>query len=1009
MTFNKYPSRKAQLTLFIILGLVIVSIFGFVFFATGEVQRIRAERQAEKIVNELLETTALQFYINLCTEQAVKEGIDILSKQGGRLAPNQPGALLQSPEVSYLQQTPKRAYHVSYGIKRDILPLPQYPCRNFPNSELAPAFCAYVAGDVRFESVKFGVVNLPALCKSRAEGCTAVEGSDTRISVQAQLESFISEYVKECVDFSSISELNQTYDVQEGNVSSEITFSDRDVVAIVNFPIIVTPPAQQPVIRLITFHTTLPSRFKTLYSIARELVRRDVEEFRGAPYFSVKTNFTDVLKSRFGTQDVGIGIEVQKNVRGFDSFVRLTDLAAEPENELSLQFLIANRPPVLSYIYPPEPRLAPCGVYDLVVRENSDLVLTPNAFDTEEDALSYSYSGWLVSYNETISTANLQYDARGCPITVPIKKSIETPRWQFGANGIATVHLTEADVGPHEFTVTVCDPSQLCDYQVVRVLVHDVLKVSVNNTNLFGTSEFSIEDPYLVNADVTTIYNPGLYQYAWRIQDNFGIEIKSLDPWTKELRVPNDMEQGEVNIENIKSKLDAFFNSGNIYKFISIVRQLPGQEARNETSVIVNECISFSSASSAYPYNTTDPFLSNHSCCSSLTKTVKLAGEGPCYAPKTYGSYLSFDLAKYNKKYDQDHAGEFTKTTNALPPATNDIFVREFKRFCDGKRGNICGGNIVETFSAISCPDKNANEIATCLGPPEIYLKPNSEQALSTAPLCISYNKNTFENLTGQSNSIRCNSVPKCTEFNNKDDGFVNTGANKHFYCNATCGPNGCSQTLSSLCTDCYSLQTCSGPTSASFDPQKSPNENGAVVYKQFTSCSDSTGCTLPQDEIEQSCIDNDNLQAYVCRSDVTNTAGPYLALAPINCGTRYEIAAVKSGTACTEYEQSKCDNDKCKTPKQNTRLDVPTGKFDSASQTYFYRRYDPKHVWGSSAVLESCIFTDIDFDTLTESICQSGSFKNGKSGIWHADKVGTQQACCGDDLGAGEDPGVTC
>ena len=113
--------------MFILLGIVIISIFGFVFFTTGQIARQRAEQQAEQIFAEIFETTSLKFYVSRCTERALSEGIDLISKQGGRIYPSQGGPESNNYEKVFLFEDKFRGktYDVGYGILKENIPLHQ--------------------------------------------------------------------------------------------------------------------------------------------------------------------------------------------------------------------------------------------------------------------------------------------------------------------------------------------------------------------------------------------------------------------------------------------------------------------------------------------------------------------------------------------------------------------------------------------------------------------------------------------------------------------------------------------------------------------------------------------------------------------------------------------------------------------------------------------------------------------------------------------------------------------
>src|SRR5690606_31720430 len=76
----------------------------------------------------------------------------------------------------------------------------------------------------------------------------------------------------------------------------------------------------------------------------------------------------------------------------------------------------------------------------------------------------------------------------------------------------------------------------------------------------------------------------------------------------------------------------------------------------------VNQCIPYRSDIPAYPYNTGDPFLANHSCCSDTFSV--LPNQNICFQETKYGSYqelknyaqsTALKLSTEIKQYIQDY------------------------------------------------------------------------------------------------------------------------------------------------------------------------------------------------------------------------------------------------------------------------------------------------------------------------------------------------------------------
>ncbi|MEK6887046.1 MAG: hypothetical protein AABW88_04385 [Nanoarchaeota archaeon] len=1001
----KIQSNKAQLTMFILLGIVIISIFGFVFFTTGQISRQRAEQQAEQIFAEILETTSLKFYVNRCTERALSEGIDLISKQGGRIYPSQGGPESNNYEKIFLFNDPFRdkTYDVGYGILKENTPLPQYPCKvGFTNYDKAPAFCEYSQTKVKFNNMDFGIANLPSLCSNRYGGCTVREGWNPRFSVQSQLEQFISNSTKECVDFGSIIGVNQSYVVEEGNVTANVTFSNTDITAIVNFPIIVSPPASQPVTRLVSFESTYSTNFKQIYGLAREAVVADVSS-PAAPTSKFVEKFKSLMKTRFQNNEPFVIVR-QGNVSFFDDLIRIVDLTAQPGTETVLQFVMENRPPVLDQIdpYGPYPAVVSegCSQFDLIAIENQLLTLEPSAFDTDDDSKEFSYSGWLEEYNETIGNEVIDLVSKCVKSYASNKLPYTTSgqiRWMkdldFENNGKASAFMTPKDIGPHNLRISVCDEQDYCDYQDIRILVDDLIKIAVEPKNKLGTRTFSLEDPYSFTAEITDVYNPGAYAFSWKIKDVSGNILKSYEASDQTLNIP-----AEYTISNIKEKMQEVvsFIEGETYKISAEVIQAGGYSVSNDTEIVPLQCLPHNNPNvKPYPYNgATDPFLADHACCN--TDGTYKPTSSPCYSEITYGSYLSFNSNKY----------QTPGTPTPLP--SNDVFKRTFERKCSGTRGNTCEGPMAESYLAISCQDKTANERATCQGPDKNLLKLNTET--SSIQSCIYYDKTTFEKETGQAgftNSIICNLGVKCTTDNSNTRGLldsfisqrVSQGISKRYSCNSTCGPYGCTQTLPELCHDCYQDQTCTGTT------VPTPNTVNTINVKIYSGCP-TTSCTFTTPSFTDGCFDTTYLREWYCTGIKTPT-GIY-AYQDYDCRYYGEEEAndpdgdIPTATLgqCTSKSTGNCGSNRC---NPGTTLTCTDEKSYPEGGKYKIKECIKKNIWpgGDETKKESCSFVTYDYDDVSlpvdvaSTLCSTSQFSNGVYGVWNA----ASRCCKGDDI----------
>ena len=77
--------RKAQLTAFMLLGLVILAIFSFMYYISGSLKQAKIEKEIDLIAEKITETNILRQYVTLCLKNSVEDGLVLAGKQGGNI------------------------------------------------------------------------------------------------------------------------------------------------------------------------------------------------------------------------------------------------------------------------------------------------------------------------------------------------------------------------------------------------------------------------------------------------------------------------------------------------------------------------------------------------------------------------------------------------------------------------------------------------------------------------------------------------------------------------------------------------------------------------------------------------------------------------------------------------------------------------------------------------------------------------------------------------------------
>ena len=367
--------KNGQITLFIIVGIVILSIFVFLFTITASVSEDKLERQRERAVSSALDAALIQRYASVCADNALETGLKLIGLQGGSLFAWQLGGVVTPDHISFMGND------VGFGIMTRLRS-PLYPCSE-QFAAMAPAFCRYPYTN---SVIKFGQSRLPLL-----------EGGP--LSVQKQLEQYIAAYVRRCVDVNRLQEEEglQAYAIQEGMPAAEVIFRNADVVAKIDYPLSVSIGGEEPVTQFVYFESQLPVRFRHIYNTMSEIIQKDISDLG----YDVRTEamqelpfspaFPNPLKFRYesaGHHELFI-VEDPFSVVGSQNYI--------------FQSARQNRPPALDYIYKYE---SLHDLYDYLLVVGDVAQFEAHAEDPDEDAVSYEFkSDFGIGVGNRFSTA----------------------------------------------------------------------------------------------------------------------------------------------------------------------------------------------------------------------------------------------------------------------------------------------------------------------------------------------------------------------------------------------------------------------------------------------------------------------------------------------------------------------------------------------------------------------------------------------------------------------------
>ncbi|HLF54899.1 MAG TPA: hypothetical protein VI612_04210 [Candidatus Nanoarchaeia archaeon] len=290
---------KAQITMFIIIGIMIVMAFGIALYVGGKMQRL--ESTPSQLALEKLGVQPVYDYVVTCLVLAANDAFDLLGKQGGVLYKEQGGVndegiegvnYLSYADVNYPEKLKVRFAVIppSGTVCQDVTKLetcsffsesPDYPFNGFPFADGQTLFFGY-----------YGENTLPPLYK----GTNPDTGQPVLGSVQETLESFIAKRTTECADFNSFKD---RFSFSTGNAVASLIFAnetyqfagEQNVNVELSWPVEVTTAGGKVVLN--SFAAKLPVRPATVYYFVKSIVDGDVTDvsFKAKNFnaFSVET------------------------------------------------------------------------------------------------------------------------------------------------------------------------------------------------------------------------------------------------------------------------------------------------------------------------------------------------------------------------------------------------------------------------------------------------------------------------------------------------------------------------------------------------------------------------------------------------------------------------------------------------------------------------------------------------------------------------------------------------
>ena len=711
-TFSNLSNKRGQITIFMILGLLILVAFIFVYSLTSGIKKGQLQETQEKTLTKAFKKEALRIFVEDCLTDELEKGLVTIGKQG-RLWNDQPGGTRQFEEG--VTGTALGEERLFYAATNDLFPeYPNaYPCSN---ESLPPEFCRYAYPNTK---TGFGSLELRSS------------------TLENDLRRYMANKTVECVREFTREEISGQVEIERGEVDLELNIFDEGIDIKAAYPLNLKLGGEE-FFHLSQFDFFYPTQFKKLLDAAvvfplrmdwqyvdfyynkavlespffmygNELEVRDCYPFKN--YFLCK------LPLRYDQySSLGVQLQRQELANGDDAFAFVTGgytVLNNPEPYV-YQFARQNRPPALDYVHRME---CPAAGYDyLVVKDDTEglgvVNISLSAHDPDEEKKEVTYFIGNVQTKESVSKPSQEGLSS---LLVAAEDEHGARDWQ-DVRVLVDRPLDLKVLLKMDYAFWSDEENKLKKYEEIFSL-GEAYYVS-NEDPVFFNLQFPIKSGIISSSVIEEIKldyaNGGTesFEFAWKPSDSRS-ELCLSFPWAyfRECDLDSYTKDDFVNWKKLlDQRPDSYFKELSTDGKLNISYQgqycaLFDKTKSAEVAVVVNECVPHKNSEHpwAYPYEKytyqnfdfnaqvgdylgqqeINPFEATHSCCIGTAENPagwRLADENdlPCFIdpePGCYGRVFREDGTSYTGIESQ-----------------KGYVLEQQQKFCDGIRGNSCDG-----------------------------------------------------------------------------------------------------------------------------------------------------------------------------------------------------------------------------------------------------------------------------------------------------------------------------
>ncbi len=452
--------HKAQITVFIVLGITIIITFFLLFYLAEQTAEQKASREIQKVIKRAMSVSAFRFFTEECLRSTLEDAILNISKRGGKYKPTN-SILFNNENVSIL-------------IAIDE-PIPEdYPC--------------------------IGQDDPPDYCRFKLNQQPAFAGKATipsTTSIANEIKKYIEENAINCINITALKSVTG-YDLNITTIKPIVKLLRTSVRARLQFILSVRLKGKEiPILENTPWIEVKTRLFQIIYPILRDSIYSD--------WANATSNLIATLQENSKNSLPGGNLTIRRESSGsMDIFIIKDDLYKIKNQPLRFQFARKNRPPILSYISR-YPQSQDDDTYDVLIIEGENIKdLNISYADPDEDAINESFPKSLPSslgYHNLTFTIFDEHNSKDTQLV----RILVDPKLIVSANITANYSTIPSNIlSPEDPVFLIAKPKRLTLDNKAKYLFHWTIKKHGNTVLNITTNQFITK---LNQEQITKLFN----------------------------------------------------------------------------------------------------------------------------------------------------------------------------------------------------------------------------------------------------------------------------------------------------------------------------------------------------------------------------------------------------------------------------------------------------------------------------------------------------------------------